>query len=313
MTVLPIFHGRGDSYTLAAIPEANPYQTRDFIVSRGKDYVGPYRRIRMIRAGATCQVWEVLRDGETKKVAAKLLQPEHAANADEVAFLKHEFEVAKDFQHPNVIKVYEFNVDRGIAYLILELSQFKNLKLLIRAGIEPLEAMTPKVIEQAATGLKYVHDQGWIHRDIKPDNFLVSDEGEVKLIDFAIAQRPAKGLAKLFARRGKTQGTRSYMAPEQIRGDVIDFRADIYSFGCLLYELVTGKLPYTGLNADDLLSKHLKSPVPSPLVSNSNLTPEFVALVMRMMSKDRNDRPQSMDEFLKIFRTMRVFRVRMKS
>lgn len=313
MTGGPIFHAWNDSDTLAASTEPNPYQTRDFIVSRGKDYVGPYRRIRMIRAGATCQVWEVLRDGESKKVAAKLLQPEHAQSSDEVEFLRHEFEVAKEFQHPNVIQVYEFNIDRGIAYLILELSQFKNLKLLIRAGIEPLEALTPKIIEQAATGLKYVHDKGWIHRDIKPDNFLVSDEGEVKLIDFAIAQRPVKGLAKLFARRGKTQGTRSYMAPEQIRGEAIDFRADIYSFGCLLYELVTGKLPYTGLNADDLLSKHLKSPVPSPLVSNANLTPEFVALVMRMMSKDRDDRPQSMDEFLKIFRTLRVFRVRLKS
>ena len=170
-------------------------------MSRGKDYVGPYRRLKRIRDGATCQIWEVIRESDSKRLAAKLLQPEHAKKPEEIAFLKHEFEVAHKFKHPNVIEVYEFNIDRGIAYLILELSAFKNLKLVLREGVEPIVPFIPKIIEQAAEGLKYVHEQGWIHRDIKPDNYLVSDEGEVKLIDFAIASKPVTGLAKLFSLR----------------------------------------------------------------------------------------------------------------
>ena len=107
-------------------------------------------------------------------------------------------------------------------------------------------------------------------------------------------------------------GTPLYMSPEQIRNDPLDCRADIYSFGCLLFELVTGKLPYTGLNADDLLAKHLRAPVPQPLVANNQLTNEFAGLLTRMMSKSRDDRPQSMEDFLKMFRTMRVFKVKLK-
>lgn len=287
--------------------------TRQPRMSRGKDYIGPYRRLKRIRDGATCQIWEVIRDGDSKRLAAKLLQPEHAKKTEEIALLKHEFEVAQKFKHPNVIEIYEFNKDGDIAYLILELSQYKNLKLLLReGGLEPLVPVIPKIVELAAEGLNYVHSQGWVHRDIKPDNYLVSEEGDVKLIDFAIAIRPPKGLAKLFSGRSKIAGTRSYMSPEQIRGEAIDFRSDIYSFGCMLYELVTGKVPYTGVSAEDLLGKHLRAPVPNPHAINSQLTPEFNSLVMRAMAKSRDDRPSSMDEFLKIFRTMRVFKVKLK-
>ncbi|MFO0867561.1 MAG: serine/threonine-protein kinase [Pirellulales bacterium] len=281
-------------------------------MSRGKDYLGPYRRLKMIRPGATSQIWEVIRDGDSKRLAAKLLQPEYAKKPEEIELLKHEFEVAHQFRHPNVIEIYEFNIDRGTAYLILELSAFKNLKLMMRENPDQLLANITKIVEQAAEGLKYVHDQGWIHRDIKPDNYLVSDEGDVKLIDFAIAMRPVTGIAKLFARRSKIAGTRSYMSPEQIRLEAIDFRSDIYSFGCMLYELVTGKVPYTGLNSDDLLAKHLRAPVPSPTVANNQITPEFGALLMRMMGKTREERPGSMDEFLKQFRNMRIFKVKLK-
>ena len=109
--------------------------------------------------------------------------------------------------------------------------------------------------------MQYLHEQGWIHRDIKPDNFLVNEEGDVKLIDFALAARERKGLGKLFGRT-KVQGTRSYMAPEQIRGKGLDARTDIYSFGCMLYELVSGRLPFTGVSPEELLRKHLYAPIP---------------------------------------------------
>ena len=279
-------------------------------MTRGRDYLGSYRYVRLIRAGATCQVWEVAHEDTGKRFALKVLQPEHMVNKEEIQHLRHEYEVGKDLRHPNAVEIYEFNTDREVAFLVLELILGKNLKLTLRQGVAHLEPHMTKIIEQAAEGLKYFHERGWVHRDVKPDNFLLTDDWKVKLIDFAIAQRPATGLAKLLGSRSKLQGTRSYMSPEQIRNEGLDIRADIYSFGCMLYELVTAKMPYTGITSDDLLAKHLRAPIPTVLSLNAQCTNEFAELVMRMMGKRREERPKSMEDFLKLFRAMRVFKAK---
>src|SRR6185436_164659 len=117
-------------------------------------------------------------------------------------------------------------------------------------------------------------------------------------------------LSALFSFGKKSvQGTRSYMSPEQIRNQNLDQRADIYSYGCTLFELITGKPPFTGTNADELLNKHLTGPIPSAQVGNDNVTPEFAALIRKMMSKRREDRPNTLYDFLKDFRAMRAFKV----
>ena len=119
----------------------------------------------------------------------------------------------------------------------MELFAAPNLKQWINQGSRGARAAWPASSSaKAAEGLAYFHSQGWIHRDIKPDNFLMNPKGDVKLIDFALAVRRKGGLARLFAGKTKVQGTRSYMSPEQIRGQPLDERADIYSFGCMVYE-----------------------------------------------------------------------------
>lgn len=262
--------------------------------------------VRLIRAGGTCQVWEAVRD--QGRVAIKYLQPEVRGSREEISYLKHEGEVGQTLRHPNVIEIYEFNIDRGIAFLVMEYHPGKNVKMLIRQGLETFAYFTPKIILSAAAGLQYLHEQGWVHRDIKPDNFLVDERGEAKLIDFALAYRIRTGLSKLFGGRAKVQGTRSYMAPEQIRGQALDARADIYSLGCTLYELVSGKLPFTGVSPEDLLRKHLHAPVPILLGANKNVTPDFSDLVAMMMAKEPSQRPDSLDDFLRRFHAVRVFR-----
>jgi serine/threonine protein kinase len=161
---------------------------------------------------------------------------------------------------------------------------------------------------QAASGLQYLHEQGWVHRDIKPDNFLVNEAGDATLIDFALAHRIRTGLSKLFAGRTRIQGTRSYMAPEQIRGQSLDARADIYSFGCMLFELSSGRMPFTGINPEDLLRKHLNAPVPVLASVNRNVTSDFSDLVAMMMAKEADQRPDSVEDFIRHFRSVRVFR-----
>ncbi|KKK74568.1 hypothetical protein LCGC14_2882460, partial [marine sediment metagenome] len=156
-----------------------------------------------------------------------------------------------------------------------------------------------------AEGLSYFNRQGWVHRDIKPDNFLVNDDGEVRLIDFALAQRSRRGLSRLLAMKGKVQGTRSYMSPEQIRGGALDARSDVYAFGCTLHELISGKPPFTGATANELLQKHIRSTPPALEASNKNITAEFAQLVRRALSKDPDKRPETVDEF----RVNKVFKV----
>ncbi|MEM9643810.1 MAG: protein kinase, partial [Planctomycetota bacterium] len=118
---------------------------------------------------------------------------------------------------------------------------------------------------------------------------------------------------KLFHRSGGTvQGTRSYMAPEQIRGKVCDERTDVYSFGCVLFELATGKPPFTGNSPNDLLAKHLNASIPSAVAYNNNVTKEFAELIKTMMAKKQDQRPDSMWDFLKVFRSIEIFKKRPK-
>lgn len=274
-----------------------------------KDILGNYRLLRLIRAGQTCQIWESFDLRDERRVAIKTPVPDQRENPEEIGYLKHELEVAKDFHHPNLIEVYEFGMDRNYPYLALQFFNSKNMKQTMdRKGHAYLHLAT-EILSSAAEALSYMHEKGWVHCDVKPDNFLVSEKGEVKLIDFAISQKPKTGLAALFGGRRKIQGTRSYMSPEQIQGKNVDFRADIYSLGCVMFEFLTGKPPYTGVNPDDLLVKHLKAPIPQAMVGNPDLTPEINALIMRMMAKKKEDRPLQMKDLVKEIRNTNIFRV----
>ncbi len=228
-----------------------------------QDYVGRYRLLNQLRFGKTCQVWEVMDDVASERMAIKLLLAEFRKDRQEVGFMKHEFEVGKKLHHPRVITIHEFGANRDNVYLAMELFPAPNIKQAIQQNVEAIAPLAHKAITQAAEGLAYFHEQGWIHRDIKPDNFLMKPNGDVKLIDFALAQRRRGGFMKLFSRTSKIQGTRSYMSPEQIRGQSVDERSDLYSLGCTFYEMLGGKPPFTGSTTAELLNKHLKSAPPS--------------------------------------------------
>jgi len=282
-------------------------------MTKTRDFLGPYRLARLIRAGNTSEVWEAVEEPSQDRFALKVLRQKFREDKAEIALLKFEYTVGKDMTSQRIIKLIDYRVEGGTPFLVMELFSELNLKQALRRGPDSLAFMIDTIVEQAAEGLRHMHSQGWIHRDIKPDNFLVSRTGETKLIDFTIAERKKSGMGRLFHRASKTvQGTRSYMSPEQIQGKVCDERSDIYSFGCVLFEVVTGKPPYTGQTPNDLLTKHLNASIPSPVAFNDNVSPEFAALVKRMMAKKPDQRPPSMWEFLKEYRTVQVFKKRPK-
>jgi len=284
-------------------------------MTKTRDFLGPYRLARLIRAGNTAEVWEAVEEPSLERFALKVLRQKYRADKSEIALLKFEYTVGKDMSSQRIIKLLDYRVEAGTPFLVMELFSELNMKQALRKGPDSLAHIIDTVIEQAAEGLFHMHTKGWIHRDIKPDNFLVSRTGETKLIDFTIAEKKKSGLGKLFHRPAKlVQGTRSYMSPEQIEGKICDERSDLYSFGCVLFEVVTGKPPYTGQTPNDLLTKHLTASIPSPLVYNDNVTPEFALLVKKMMAKRPDQRePKSMYEFLKEYRNVQVYKRRPKA
>jgi serine/threonine protein kinase len=183
-----------------------------------------------------------------------------------------------------------------------------NLKQqIISGGYKKLAHRAKPILTGAAAGLAHLNDKGWIHRDIKPDNYLLHDDNTIKLIDFNLARKPAGGLSKLFGGKTKVQGTHSYMSPEQIRGQSLDFRADVYSFGCMVHEFFSGKPPFTANSPNELLQSHL-SKRPQPLtVFDKNIAPEFDAYVQRMMAKDAKDRPENMKDVMMEIKTQKIF------
>lgn len=273
--------------------------------------------VKIIRAGQTCDVWEAKKDPDPRRIAVKILLQQHVKNRELVNELKHEAEVAATCKHKNVIEIYEFNYEHELPFIAMELYSSTNVKMALRDNAQLVAHYASEIIEQAAEGLAHLHAKGWIHCDVKPDNFLIDVEtAEIKLIDFSIAQRAKKGqggglLSGLF---GKTivKGTRSYMSPEQIRAKSLDARSDVYSLGCVMFELLAGKPPYSGANPDDLLMKHLRSSIPNLAASNERVTSEFALLVQRMMAKSPDKRPSSMYDVIKEFRDVRLYRTGMK-
>ena len=277
------------------------------MAQQGK-YLGSYRLLNLVGNGRHCQVWEAMHDGRNERFALKIINANYRTDSEQLNLMKHEFAVGCDLVHPNVIRSIEFDSSKLSPFLAMEFfASATNLKQLIVQGVDRIVRQVPKIIEQAAAGLAYFHRQGWIHRDIKPDNFLVNPAADVKLIDFAIAERKKGMLGRLFG-KSRIQGTRSYMSPEQIRGKAVDPRADIYSFGCVVFELLAGRPPFTGNSENELLNKHLKSAPPSIETYNKNLTYEFVQLVKSMLAKNPEERPESMDYVLEYLQTYRVYR-----
>jgi serine/threonine protein kinase len=278
-------------------------------MAANQQFVGNYRMYHLIRAGALYEIWAVRPMSETTAFALKWLPPGPKYSRSAIAELKHEYQVGVALEHPAVIKTYDFGNTSNGAYMLLELFKTPNLKQqIISGGNKKLYHSAKEILTGCAAGIAHLHEKGWIHRDIKPDNFLLRDDNAVKLIDFNLARKPAGGLSKLFG-GGKmgVAGTHSYMSPEQIRGQAQDVRADIYSFGCMVHEFFSGKAPFTANSPNELLQRHL-STKPQPLVVfDKNITPEFANYVLRMMAKDPKDRPASMKDVMMEIKTQKIF------
>jgi serine/threonine protein kinase len=275
------------------------------------EIIGGYLLKTLMMTGQSSQVWEVVEVSSQRHFAMKLLLPEKAHEGDHRKFLLHEAEVGRKLAHPNIIRITNVSKDPKNCFFVMEYFPAGSLKLrIVRKQLDWVKPRAHGIFTQAATGLAYMHSKGYLHRDVKPDNMLVNSAGELRLIDFALAQKIVKPtfFTKLFHRKGKAQGTRSYMSPEQIRDEMLDHRADIYSFGASAYELVTGRPPFRAANNQELLAKAITEKAQTPQLHNKDVTDQFAALVLQMLAKKREDRPRDAGEIIVKLRTIRVFK-----
>lgn len=263
------------------------------------EIIGGYRLRSLLQSGQTSQVFEVVEPNSNRHFAMKVLLPEAASNPEQRKILANEAEVGVKLTHTNVIRIHKINRSQATPHFIMEFFPSGSLRLRLQAkDFAFIKEHSRKIFKGAATGLAYMNAMGYVHCDVKPDNILVNAIGDTKMIDFAISKKIPKGMARWFYRKGKPQGTPSFMSPEQILGAMPDPGFDVYGFGCTLYELTTGRPPFRGSTRDDLLTRHFKEKPSPPMAYNADLTEEFSAFVVKLLAKLPKDRPKNFHEVL---------------
>jgi serine/threonine-protein kinase len=237
-----------------------------------------------------------------RTVAVKVLHPHYA---DDPAFLRrfqHEAQAAANLSHPAIVDVYDVGQDGDTHYIVMEYVDGRDLKSLINREA-PLDIdRAVGIAEAVASGLEAAHRLGLIHRDIKPQNIMVSADGQVRITDFGIAK---SHLSTALTETGVTFGTADYIAPEQAQGQPATPPSDIYALGVVLYEMLTGRLPFSGDNPVGVAMQHVSAPPPPLRRFNGAVSPQLESLVLRALAKDPRERPQSAAEFAQLLRSYR--------
>lgn len=251
--------------------------------------VDGYRLVAPIGSGGLSWVYlgEPLAGGG--QVAIKLLRGAFANLPGFVKRFEHEARVCRRLDHPRCVRLFDHGSSAGIPYLVMEYIRGRTLDQLLSAGPVPTRR-TVDILLQILDGLAHAHGCGVVHRDLKPGNVMVLDDGRVKVLDFGTAR--ILGGEDGAAGRGLDVGSPSYMAPEQMLGKPTDHRTDLYAAGVMLFELLTAKRPFEAADPATVLRMHLRHPIPSPraLRPDLGLSPELEGVIVRAMQKRPEER-----------------------
>ena len=258
-----------------------------------------YQIVSLVGEGGMGKVYLAVHNQLGRKVAIKVLDPYLARNPEIRARFKKEAATLANLQHPNIVTLFDYAEDGDTCALIMEYVEGQALDDYIQKVTGPIpESRLIPLFSQMLQGVSYAHSRGVIHRDIKPSNFIVTSDGQVKILDFGIAKILDEGSHKL-TRTGTRMGTILYMSPEQVKGTEVDVRTDVYALGVTLFQMVTARCPYDeNLSEYQVYKMIAEEPLPDPAFFYPALSPRIKAIINKAASKEPSDRYQTCDEFL---------------
>ncbi len=257
----------------------------------GETIAGRYRLEGVLGRGGMSSVYWAHDSVLERDVAVKVLHEQLSGDPDHVERFRREARAIASLSHPNIVTVVDRGQVEGSEFIVFELVRGLNLKDFLDGRTDLPVAQALGLTLQAARGLSFAHERGVVHRDVKPQNVLVNDEGVAKVTDFGIAR---SSVDDELTQTGTILGTSDYLSPEQAVGQHVDERADQYSLGVLLYELLTGTPPYAGESSVAVAMKHVHDPVPSVRARRPDVSLRVEALIQRAMAKNPDDRYRSM-------------------
>lgn len=229
-------------------------------------------------------------------VAIKILKPEFIRDPKFVDSFRRESQAAAGLSHPNVVSVFDVGKEGNIYYIVMEMMEGDTLSDVIKRESPMGEKRVINITKQIAAGLSAAHKKGIIHRDVKPHNVIFSDDGVAKITDFGIAKAVNNGT--IVNTKTTVLGSVHYLSPEQARGGFVDAKSDIYSLGIVMYEMLTGRVPFDGENAVSVAMMHINGSVPAPSIENPAVSALMDAIVLKATSRQPGDRFKSADELI---------------
>ena len=261
---------------------------------------GRYELERKVGEGGMARIYLARDLRLNRRVAVKIPHLHFLGEPDFLERFRHEAQAAAMLAHPNIVDVYDVGQDGDVHYIVMEYVEGTDLKTLINREAPLAIDRAVGLAEQIARGLQAAHRAGMVHRDIKPQNVIVTPDGQARITDFGVSK---SHLSTALTETGVSFGTVDYLSPEQAQGRPATPQSDVYALGVVLYELLTGKLPFVGDSAVAVAMKHVTEPPPAPRRLNPNVPPGLEALVLRALAKEPAQRPSSAQEFAQLLDT----------